>query len=172
MAEQAARANNRTKTRPEMTGETEKGKSISVVRKALPAKLVFAIAQEAATPKHEIERHGNGRDKQGQFDGCHGFRVADCYPEFRTSLAESFNENGNERQDEEEGEIGQRQQCECNAPEAAFGGGKVRLHHDRIIVQIMRITIPPAAPRWMRLMISNMANEIASMMAAIAVAPA
>src|SRR6266571_6950115 len=37
--------------RPETTGETENGKSISVTRKLLPTKLNFPIAQAAATPK-------------------------------------------------------------------------------------------------------------------------
>src|SRR6266566_4396547 len=37
--------------RPETTGETENGKSISVTRKLLPTKSNFPIAQAAATPK-------------------------------------------------------------------------------------------------------------------------
>src|SRR6266699_2283684 len=37
--------------RPETTGETENGKSISVTKKLLPTKLNFPIAQAAATPK-------------------------------------------------------------------------------------------------------------------------
>ena len=34
-----------------MTGDTEKGRSISVIRKALPLNSNLAIAQAAATPK-------------------------------------------------------------------------------------------------------------------------
>src|SRR6266536_2731529 len=37
--------------RPETTGETEKGKSISVTKKLLPTNSNFPMAQAAATPK-------------------------------------------------------------------------------------------------------------------------
>ena len=37
-----------------MTGETEKGRSISVIRKALPLNSNLAIAQAAATPKTRL----------------------------------------------------------------------------------------------------------------------
>ena len=39
-----------TKIRPDITGETVKGKSISVVRTFLPTNSNLAIAQDAATP--------------------------------------------------------------------------------------------------------------------------
>ena len=39
---------------PETTGDTEKGRSISVVRKALPGNSYLAIAQAAATPKTRL----------------------------------------------------------------------------------------------------------------------
>src|SRR5207237_7429925 len=42
--------NNRPKTRPEITGLTENGRSISVIRKVLPEKSNFAMAQAAITP--------------------------------------------------------------------------------------------------------------------------
>src|SRR5688500_14762347 len=40
--------------RPETTGETENGRSISVVSSALPLKLYLATAQAAATPKTRL----------------------------------------------------------------------------------------------------------------------
>src|SRR5690606_40450443 len=43
--------NSRTKQRPATTGETENGRSIRVIRKALPRKSNLAIAQAAAMPK-------------------------------------------------------------------------------------------------------------------------
>src|SRR5688572_11494021 len=43
--------NNNTYTRPEMTGDTENGRSINVVRKALPLNSNLAIAHAATTPK-------------------------------------------------------------------------------------------------------------------------
>ncbi len=41
----------RMKTSPATTGDTEKGRSISVMRRLLPRNWNFAIAQAAATPK-------------------------------------------------------------------------------------------------------------------------
>src|SRR6195256_239257 len=46
--------NNSTKTRPEITGLTENGRSISVIRKVFPVKSNLAIAQAAATPNTRL----------------------------------------------------------------------------------------------------------------------
>src|SRR2546430_17494918 len=46
--------NSSTKTRPEITGLTENGKSISEIRKVLPRKSNFAIAQAAITPNTRL----------------------------------------------------------------------------------------------------------------------
>ena len=46
--------NSSTKTRPEITGLTENGRSISVIRKVLPRKSNLAIAQAAITPKTRL----------------------------------------------------------------------------------------------------------------------
>ena len=43
--------NSSTKTRPAITGETENGRSIRVIRKFLPRKSNFAIAHAAIRPK-------------------------------------------------------------------------------------------------------------------------
>src|SRR4029077_2591449 len=48
---QPCKPNNKTKIRPEITGETEKGRSINVMRKLLPGNWNFAMAQAAAIPK-------------------------------------------------------------------------------------------------------------------------
>ena len=42
--------NSSTKIRPEITGETENGRSISVISRRLPRNSNFAIAHAAATP--------------------------------------------------------------------------------------------------------------------------
>src|SRR6202048_2951308 len=46
--------NSSTKTRPEITGLTENGKSISEIRKVLPRKSNLAIAQAATTPNTRL----------------------------------------------------------------------------------------------------------------------
>jgi hypothetical protein len=46
--------NSSTKTRPEITGLTENGRSISVIKKVLPAKSNFAIAQAAIRPNTRL----------------------------------------------------------------------------------------------------------------------
>src|SRR4051794_3853937 len=43
--------NNSTKTKPAITGDTVKGRSIREISKALPRNSNFVIAQAAATPK-------------------------------------------------------------------------------------------------------------------------
>src|ERR1700730_9010445 len=48
--------NSSTKTRPAMTGETENGRSISVMRIFLPQNSNFAMAQAAARPKALLSR--------------------------------------------------------------------------------------------------------------------
>src|SRR6478609_1139584 len=40
--------------RPEMTGETAKGRSMSVIRRLLPRKLYLAMSHEAARPKTRL----------------------------------------------------------------------------------------------------------------------
>ena len=51
--------NNRTNTSPEITGETEKGRSISVSSSCLPRKWNFAIAQAAETPTTMLNGDGD-----------------------------------------------------------------------------------------------------------------
>ena len=50
-AEQALQPNSRTKTSPATTGDTENGRSISVISRFLPRKSNLAMDQAAATPK-------------------------------------------------------------------------------------------------------------------------
>ena len=46
--------NSSTNTSPEMTGLTENGRSISVIRKVLPVKSNLAMAQAAITPNTRL----------------------------------------------------------------------------------------------------------------------
>ncbi|MNC98027.1 hypothetical protein D3C83_158720 [compost metagenome] len=46
--------NSSTKIKPDTTGDTANGRSISVTRKALPLKSNLAIAHAAATPKTRL----------------------------------------------------------------------------------------------------------------------
>ena len=46
--------NSSTNTRPEITGLTENGRSISVISTVLPGKSNFAIAQAATTPNTRL----------------------------------------------------------------------------------------------------------------------
>ncbi len=47
-----------------MTGLTENGRSISVIRKVLPRKSNFAIAQAAITPNTRLRRDRDRRHQQ------------------------------------------------------------------------------------------------------------
>ena len=46
---------------PEITGETPKGRSMSVMSAFLPGNSNFAMAQAAATPKTQVQRHRHRR---------------------------------------------------------------------------------------------------------------
>ena len=59
-------------TRPAITGETENGKSISVIRICLPRKSNFAIAHAAAMPNNVFNgHHDRGRQQRESDRGKH-----------------------------------------------------------------------------------------------------
>ena len=58
--------NSRTKTRPEITGDTEKGRLISVSRNCLPRKLELGDRPGAAEADHDVEGHREESHRQRQ----------------------------------------------------------------------------------------------------------
>ena len=63
-----AAPNSSTKIRPEMTGETANGRSISVISRFLPRKSNLAIAHAAATPKTRLSGTAMAAVEQRQPD--------------------------------------------------------------------------------------------------------
>ena len=60
--------NSSTKTRPETTGETEKGRSISVISSRLAAEIELGDRPGRGDPEDGVQRHRDRRDEQGQLD--------------------------------------------------------------------------------------------------------
>ena len=60
--------NSSTKTRPEITGDTENGRSIRVTSKFLPRKLEFGDRPGRREPEDRVQRHDDRGDQQGQRD--------------------------------------------------------------------------------------------------------
>ena len=66
--------NSSTNTKPEITGLTENGRSISVIRKRLSSELELGDRPRRDDAEHQIERHGDRGDKQRQPDRRERFR--------------------------------------------------------------------------------------------------
>ena len=91
-----------------MTGETENGRSMNVIRSCLPRKVELGDGPGGRDAEHEIERHGDGGGEQCQPNGrqCIGLDEG-CEIGF-PALAQRLDEDGDQRQQQEEGEEGQR----------------------------------------------------------------
>ena len=87
---------------PEITGETLKGTSISVIKTRLPAKSKRAMDQAAAIPKHQVERHGNARGQQRQAYRRQRLRVGERAKVNFDTFAQRVDENGRERKKQEQ----------------------------------------------------------------------
>ena len=72
---QPCRPNSSTKISPAITGETLKGRSISVISRLLPTNWNLAMAQAAATPKTVLIGTTISGDQQRQADGRQGVGV-------------------------------------------------------------------------------------------------
>ena len=57
------------RSRPEITGDTAKGKSISVIRTFLPRKRKLADSPSGSDAEYRIKRNGYQSGKQGQLQG-------------------------------------------------------------------------------------------------------
>ena len=73
--EQPCAPNSSTNTRPEITGLTENGRSISVIRKVLPRKSNFGDRPGRDHAEHQIEADRDRRDQQRQPDRGQRFRL-------------------------------------------------------------------------------------------------
>ena len=93
---------------PETTGETENGRSISVVRNALPLNSYFATAPRGGNAEHQVERHGDGRHQQRQLDRRDGVAVGERLEVGLGAFAEGLDEDQHQRQH-------QHQRHEANA---------------------------------------------------------
>ena len=92
-----------------MTGETENGRSISVIRKALPLNSNLAIAQAAATPKTRLSGTAIAATSSVRriADGVSGSPSACGIG--TEALAKASSEDDDQRQQQEDAEEGEGQ---------------------------------------------------------------
>ena len=156
----------RIKTRPETTGETEKGMSISAVRSVLPRKSNLATAQAAAMPKIMLAGTAMAATSSVKLDRRQRIGIFQRVNCRREPVLQRGREHHDERQDKEQRDEGNRQDGESPARKPAVRG-RSAISKSRFPVH-RRASIQSCKP----LSRSNVRNEIASMTTPIAAAPA
>ena len=94
--------NSSTKTGPQITGETENGRSISVTSSALAAELELGDRPGRADAEDDVERHRDRGDQQRQPDRRARVGIGDARRDRRRALRERLGEDDRERRDEEQ----------------------------------------------------------------------
>ncbi len=149
-----------TMHRPATTGETENGRSISVIRNALPRKSNLVMNQAAAMPKAAFSGTEMAAMSQGQPDRRPGVAVAEALDgsqqRRRASRLGKDGDQGGEDQDRQadDGKADQRP-----ADQRCLLGGRAE-------AGVWRCQTYPILRRlqtWIRLMSSSMAKLISSM---------
>ena len=102
-----------------MTGETEKGRSISVVRKAFALELEFGDRPGGGHAEYQVAGHGDGRDGQRQADRRERVGLVQREQEFSRPLAERLDEHDDQRQDQH-----QRQEQQGHGDQDRLGRGR------------------------------------------------
>ena len=105
-----------------MTGETENGRSISVVRKALPLNSNLAIAQAAATPKTRLQGTAMAATVSVSLIAANVSGSSSAKQEFTRALAEGFDEHDDQRQDQEKSQENQGNSDQNRLGRGRFGG--------------------------------------------------
>ena len=90
--------------RPEMTGDTAKGRSISVVRRLLPGNLNFEMAQAAAMPKTTLAGTTIATVSSVSRIAARASGSLTAARKYAPPFAERLREHDHDRQDEEAGE--------------------------------------------------------------------
>ena len=122
--------NSSTKTRPEITGLTENGRSINVIRKVLPRKSNFVIAQAAITPNTRLSVDGNRRHQQRQPDRRQRLRLGQRGKIGADAFGERLREHHDQRQHDEYREEGDRQRDDDKTDRPGLGA-QISRRHDR-----------------------------------------
>ncbi len=165
-----------------MTGETENGRSISVIRNCLPRKSCLAIGPGGGDAEHDVQRHGDGGGEQRQPDGRQRVGLDDRCQIGLPALLERFDEHRDQRQQQEGGEERQRDRDDEPLDERGIGRGRARLEARRAAEgrgvgvrdhgHQRDLPLERAVQACSALMMSSRTNETTSITAATAVAPA
>ena len=160
--------NSSTKTSPATTGDTENGRSISVIRNCLPRNWNLVMAQAAAHAEHQVHRQRDGRDQQGQTDRRPGVRLDDGLQVQGPTLAEGLGEYRGQRHQQEQRQEQQRDAQQDAAHPARLGqvGGTMVDAHQAL--PRPRRACQPCS----RLMTNSSAKDSTSITVAMAAAPA
>ncbi len=155
--------NSSTKTRPETTGETEKGSSIKVTSSGLAAKIILGDRPGRGDPEDRVERNRDGRDHQGQLDRRARVGLGHRREPGLPALLERLGQHRAQRQQQHQRDISEAPPKISSALTASR------------LAQVRRAAHQPVLRRcqcWSRLSTSSMANDTTSITVAIAAAPA
>ena len=94
--------------RPEITGDTENGRSISVISTLLPRKCELGDGPRGRDAEHEVERHGDRRGEQREPDRRRASGSRDRCEVDAEALAQRLDEHERQRHEQEQREEGQR----------------------------------------------------------------
>ena len=111
--------------RPETTGDTENGRSISVVSDALAAKLELRDAPGGGDTESGVHRNRDRRDEQGQPDRSLDVRIGKRREVAGEPMRERLGEDDRERHEEKQAEEGQRRNDQQRARKRAFAGDRL-----------------------------------------------
>ena len=102
---------------PTTTGETENGRSISVIRKALALEVELGDRPGGGDAEDEVERHGDGRDEQRQPDRGERVGIAEGRRDRRRRPCANASANtGDQRQRQEQRQ--ERDEPRCDQDDA------------------------------------------------------
>ena len=139
----------------------------------LAAELELGDRPGGGNAEHEIGRHGDRRDQQRELDGGDRVRVGERGEIGADAAAQRLDEHDDQRKHQKQPEEQQRDGDQDALDRDAALGASARRRSSGGAAQCERQTSPNLlrAQAWIRLMVRNMTNEIASIIVAIAVAP-
>ena len=103
-----------------MTGETEKGRSIKGEKQVLAAEIELGDGPGGSDTNNCIEGHSNGRHKKRELYRSQGIGIGESLKEFRGTVAEAFDNDDDERQEQKAEEENDSKADKGNAGASPF----------------------------------------------------
>ena len=166
-----------TKQRPATTGETENGRSMKVMRKALPRKSNLAIAQAAATPKTALSGTAMAAAISVSWIAARTSGLAKEATASAKPFGQRLREDRDQRREEDEREHAEHGRDQRDPQPVGFGasprGESAAELGDAGVISDVGHQLPSLLrlQTWTRLIARSIAKEIASIAIAMATAP-